>query len=105
MIYNDNTPRHLWHIGRVIELIKSKSDIQVSGASVKVPMTSRTLQRFTSKLIPIECIESHLQNNDPHRLRSVPALLQRSRTMHKKRSFQLRISSVNLVTFTEEILN
>ena len=105
MIHNDNAPTHLWRIGRVIELIKSKSDIEVSGASVKVPMTSRTLQRFTSKLIPVDCIESHLQNNDPHRLRSLPALLQRSRTMHKKRSFQLRISSVNLVTFTEDILN
>ena len=37
------------------------------------------VQQPTSKLIPIECIESHLQNNDPDRLRSIPAPLQRSR--------------------------
>ena len=64
---------------RVIELIKSKSDYEVRGASVKVPRTSRTVHRPTNKLIPIECIESHLQNNDPDRLRSVPAPFQRYR--------------------------
>ena len=37
------------------------------------------VQQPTSKLIPIECIESHLQNNDPDRLRSIPASLQHSR--------------------------
>ena len=79
LIHDDNAPRHLWRIGRVIELIKSKSDNEVRGASVKVPRTGRTVQRPTNKLIPIECIESHLQNNDPDRLRSVPAPLQRSR--------------------------
>ena len=34
-------------------------------ASIKVPRTGRTVQQPTSKLIPIECIESYLQNNDP----------------------------------------
>ena len=48
---------------RVIEPIKSKSDNEVRGASIKVPRTGRTVQRPTNKLIPIECIESYLQNN------------------------------------------
>ena len=36
------------------------------------------VQQPTNKLIPIECIESHVQNNDLDRLRSVPAPLQHS---------------------------
>ena len=36
------------------------------------------VQQPTNKLIPIECIESHVQNNDLDRLRSVPASLQHS---------------------------
>ena len=68
LIHNDNAPRHLWCIGRVIELTKSKSDNEVRGASVKVPRTGRTVQRPNSKLMPIECIESHLQNNDSDRV-------------------------------------
>ena len=79
LIHDDNAPRHLWRIGRVIELIKSKSDNEVRGASVKVPRTGRTVQRPTNKLIPIECIGSRLQNNDTDRYKSVPAPLQRSR--------------------------
>ena len=78
MVHDANAPKHLWRIGRVIELIKSKSDSEVRGASVKVPRTGRTVQRPTNKLILIECIELHLQNNDLDRLRSVPAPLQRS---------------------------
>ena len=75
LIHDDNAPRYLLRIGRVIELIKSKSDSEVRGASVKVPRTGRMVQRSTNKLIPIECIELHLQSNDPDRLRSVPAHL------------------------------
>ena len=78
LIHDDNAPRHLWGIGRVIELIKSKSGNEVRVASVQVPRTGRTLQQPTNKLIPIECIESHIQNNDPDRLRSVLAPLQHS---------------------------
>ena len=37
------------------------------------------MQRPTRKLIPIECIELQLQNNDLGKLRSVSALLQHSR--------------------------
>ena len=54
LIHSDNAPRHLWHIGRVIELAKSKSDNEVRGASVDVPKTSRTVQQQTNKLILIE---------------------------------------------------
>ena len=67
LTHDDNAPRLLWCICRVIELIKSKSDNEVRGASVKVPRTGRTVQRPTNKLISIE---SHLQNNDPDRLRN-----------------------------------
>ena len=69
LIHDDNAPRYLWRIGRVVELIKSKSENEVRGASPKVLRTGRTVQRPTNKLIPIECIKSHLQNNDPDRLR------------------------------------
>ena len=79
LIHHDNAPRHLRRIGRVIELIISKSDNEVKGASVKVPRTGRTVQRPTNKLIPIKCIESLLQINGMERLRSVSAPLQRSR--------------------------
>ena len=43
LIHEDNAPRHLWGIGRVIELIKSKSDNEVRRASVKFP---RTVERY-----------------------------------------------------------
>ena len=43
LIHEDNAPRHLWVIGRVIELIKSKSDNEVRRASVKFP---RTVERY-----------------------------------------------------------
>ena len=79
LIHDDNALRHLWRISRIIELIKRKSDNEVRGASVKVPRTGRTVQQPTNKMIPIECIKSHLQNNDPDRLRTVPALPHRSR--------------------------
>ena len=82
LILDDNAPRHLSRIGSVIELIKSKSDNEVRGALVKVPRTGRTGQRPTNKLIPIECIESHLKNN-PVRL-SVPVSLQCSRRNAQK---------------------
>ena len=62
LIHDDNAPRHLWRIVRVIELIKSKSDNEVRGALVKVPRTGRTVPRPINKLIPIDCIESHLQS-------------------------------------------
>ena len=75
LIHDDNAPRHKWYMSRVIELIKSKSNNEVRGASAKVPRTVRKVQRPTSKLIPIECIESHLQNNHPDRLRSALAPL------------------------------
>ena len=79
MIHDDNAPRHLWRIGRVVELIKSKSVNEARGALVKVPRTSQTVQRPINKLISIKSIKSHLQNNDPDRLRSVSAPLQHSR--------------------------
>ena len=62
-----------------MELIKSKSDNEVKGASVKVPRTGGTVQQPTNKLIPIECTESHLQNNNLDRLRSVVVPLPLSR--------------------------
>ena len=43
LIHEDNAPRHLWVIGRIIELIKSKSDNEVRRASVKFP---RTVERY-----------------------------------------------------------
>ena len=49
LIHDDNAPRHLWRIDRVIELIKSKSDNEVRGASVKVLRTGRMVQRPTNK--------------------------------------------------------
>ena len=78
-IHGDNAPIHLWRIGRLIKLIKSKSDNAVKGTSVKVLRTGQTVQRPTNKLIPIECIESHLQNNDLDRLRNVSATLKHPR--------------------------
>ena len=79
LIHDDSALTHLWRISRIIELIKHKSDNEVRGASVKVPRTGRTVQQPNIKSKPIECIKSHLQNNDPHRLRTVPALSHRSR--------------------------
>ena len=49
LIHDDDAPRHLWRIGRVIELIKSKSGNEVRGASVKVLRTGRMVQRPTNK--------------------------------------------------------
>ena len=49
LIHDDDAPRHLWRIGRVIELIKSKSGNEVRGASVKVLRTDRMVQRPTNK--------------------------------------------------------
>ena len=59
--------------------MKGESESEVRGASGKVPRTDGTVQRPTRKLIPIECIELQLQNNDLGKLRSVSALLQHSR--------------------------
>ena len=72
-IHDNNASRPPCLIVRVIELIKSKSDNEVSrGASVQVPRTALTVQRPTNKLIPLESIELHLQNIDPDRSVQAP---------------------------------
>ena len=58
-MHDDNALRHLWRLYRVIEVIKSKSDNEERGATVKVPRTGQTVEASTNGLIPIECIESH----------------------------------------------
>ena len=64
LIHDDNAGRNLWRIDRVIKLIKRKSDSEEKETSVKVTRTGSTVQRPIEKLIPIECIEWHLQISD-----------------------------------------
>ena len=53
MIYNKSHPRHLWKLGRVTELIRSK-DGTVRAAKVKCGSTGNVISRPINKLYPIE---------------------------------------------------
>ena len=49
LIHKDNALRYPRLIQRVKKLIKSKSDIEIIGASVKVHKTCQMVQRSTNK--------------------------------------------------------
>ena len=53
LIYDDKQPRHMWKLGRVSELIRSKDGI-VRAAKVLVGATGILVDRPISKLYPIE---------------------------------------------------
>ena len=53
MIYDKFQPRHLWKLGRISELIRSK-DGYVHAAKVKCGSTGRIWSRLVNKLYPIE---------------------------------------------------
>ena len=53
LIYDDKQPRHMWKLGRISELIRSKDGV-VRAAKVLVGATGITIDRPISKLYPIE---------------------------------------------------
>ena len=53
LIYDDKQPRHMWKLGRVNELIRSKDGV-VRAAKVLVGATGILVDRPISKLYPIE---------------------------------------------------
>ena len=53
IIYEDNIPRQLWKLGRIVEIYKS-NDGRERGAKVKVGKTNQLIDRPLNKLSPLE---------------------------------------------------
>ena len=53
IIADEKAPRHLWNLGRVIDLIKGKDNV-LRGACVKVGKTGSIINRPINKLYPLE---------------------------------------------------
>ena len=53
IIAEEKAPRHLWNLGRVIDLIKGKDNV-LRGACVKVGKTGSIINRPINKLYPLE---------------------------------------------------
>ena len=53
LIYNKSQPRHLWKLGRILELIRSKDGV-VRAARVKCGFSKNIISRPLNKLYPIE---------------------------------------------------
>ena len=58
IIYEENIPRQLWKLGRIVEIYKS-NDGRERGAKVKVGKTNQLIDRPLNKLFPLE-----LNSND-----------------------------------------
>ena len=52
VIYEDKQPRHLWKIGRVMEVIGGR-DGRIRGAEVKVAKSGAIIKRPINRLYPI----------------------------------------------------
>ena len=53
LIYDKSQPRHLWNLGRILELIRSKDGL-LRAAQVKCGSSGNILSRPLNKLYPIE---------------------------------------------------
>ena len=60
LVYSDKTPRSMWRMGVVTELIKGKMDNNIRGALVRLSNNS-LLKRSVNKLYPIENVRSNRQ--------------------------------------------
>ena len=58
IIYEENIPRQLWKLGRIVDIYKS-NDGRECGAKVKVGKTNKLIDRPLNKLFPLE-----LNSND-----------------------------------------
>ena len=54
IIYDEKVPRHLWRLGRVVDIIPSR-DCNIRAAKVKVGKTGAIINRPINKLYPLEC--------------------------------------------------
>ena len=60
LVHSDKTPRPMWRMGVVTELIKGKMDNNIRGALVRLSKNS-LLKRPVNKLYPIEYVRSNRQ--------------------------------------------
>ena len=60
LVHSDKTPRSMWRMGVVTELIKGKMDNNIRGALVRLSNNS-LLKRPVNKLYPIEYVRSNRQ--------------------------------------------
>ena len=58
LIFDDKLPRHMWKLGRVDELIRSKDGV-VRVTKVKSGSAGAFLSRPINKLYPVELYKNH----------------------------------------------
>ena len=63
LIYDKCQPRHLWKLGRILELMRSKDGL-VRAAKVKCGSTGNIINQRLNKLYPIEIRNSSLNNEN-----------------------------------------
>ena len=52
--YDEKVPRHLWRLGRVVDIIPSR-DCNICAAKIKVGKTGEIINRPINKLYPLQC--------------------------------------------------
>ena len=57
IIYEDKQPRHLWKLGRVINVIPGR-DGRVRGANVKVGKSGAIIRRPVNRLFPVVKVDT-----------------------------------------------
>ena len=82
LIYDKAQPKHLWKIGRITELVRSKDDGAVRAAKVFVGSTGNVLCRPVNKLYPIETLKMKSCNTStPSSEKSLNARARRNAAM------------------------
>ena len=66
IIYEENIPRQLWKLGRIVELYKS-NDGKKRGARVKVGKTGQLIDRPLNRLFPLE-LNTHDTSNEDNKV-------------------------------------
>jgi hypothetical protein len=64
LVYEQYTPRHLWRLGRVIDVIIGRDNV-IRGAKVRIGRTGTLLNRPINKLYPIESFRNKQSDKPP----------------------------------------
>ena len=83
LVFEEKTPRHLWRMARVEELLAS-SDEKVRGAKLKIGRTGSTIKRPINKLYPFVQCEKHSEGESD--IRSVFKVRKRVETDSTQRN-------------------